>query len=146
MIVAELFTQGPRVSAMSISVLINWASNFAVGYVFPIMQVKTKRHATSRCNDRNPFFSYDHPRGKMNVVFMHHETRKYDFLVTYQEGEFFFYFQPSLINHIDLKKNIIAFSRKLAHNSIQYKSFTLYYTGKIYECCVHVTMPTETPF
>ena len=40
MIVAELFTQGPRVSAMSISVLINWASNFAVGYVFPIMQVK----------------------------------------------------------------------------------------------------------
>lgn len=39
MIVAELFTQGPRVSAMSISVLINWACNFAVGYVFPIMQV-----------------------------------------------------------------------------------------------------------
>lgn len=38
MIVAELFTQGPRVSAMSISVLINWACNFAVGYVFPIMQ------------------------------------------------------------------------------------------------------------
>ena len=87
MIVAELFTQGPRVSAMSISVLINWASNFAVGYVFPIMQVKTKRDATSRSNYRKPFFSYDNPRGKMNVVFMHHATRKNDFHVTYQEGE-----------------------------------------------------------
>ncbi|XP_048750699.2 glucose transporter type 1-like [Ostrea edulis] len=38
MIVAELFTQGPRVSAMSIAVLVNWVFNFAVGYFFPIMQ------------------------------------------------------------------------------------------------------------
>ncbi|XP_052084158.1 glucose transporter type 1-like isoform X2 [Mytilus californianus] len=38
MIVAELFSQGPRPAAMSISVLINWISNFAVGYLYPILQ------------------------------------------------------------------------------------------------------------
>lgn len=38
MIVAELFSQGPRPAAMSISVLINWISNFVVGYVYPILQ------------------------------------------------------------------------------------------------------------
>ncbi|KAH9509590.1 Solute carrier 2, facilitated glucose transporter member 1 [Bulinus truncatus] len=35
LIVAELFSQGPRSAAMSISVLINWMSNFLVGYSFP---------------------------------------------------------------------------------------------------------------
>lgn len=38
MIVAELFSQGPRPAAMSISVLINWIFNFLVGYVYPFMQ------------------------------------------------------------------------------------------------------------
>nr|ANV20786.1 solute carrier family 2 facilitated glucose transporter member 1 protein [Pteria penguin] len=38
LIVAELFSQGPRPAAMGISVLINWISNFAVGYAFPSMQ------------------------------------------------------------------------------------------------------------
>lgn len=39
LIVAELFSQGPRPAAMSVSVFVNWVSNFAVGYAFPYMQV-----------------------------------------------------------------------------------------------------------
>lgn len=39
MIVAELFSQGPRPAAMSISVLINWIFNFVVGYLYPFLQV-----------------------------------------------------------------------------------------------------------
>ncbi|KAK3577353.1 hypothetical protein CHS0354_008451 [Potamilus streckersoni] len=38
LIVAELFSQGPRPAALSVSVLVNWMSNFAVGYAFPYMQ------------------------------------------------------------------------------------------------------------
>ncbi|XP_071139438.1 solute carrier family 2, facilitated glucose transporter member 1-like isoform X1 [Mytilus edulis] len=38
MIVAELFSQGPRPAAMSISVLINWIFNFVVGYLYPFLQ------------------------------------------------------------------------------------------------------------
>ncbi|XP_045193213.2 solute carrier family 2, facilitated glucose transporter member 1-like [Mercenaria mercenaria] len=38
LIVSELFAQGPRPAAMSVSVVINWVSNFAVGYCFPYMQ------------------------------------------------------------------------------------------------------------
>lgn len=38
LIVAELFSQGPRPAAMSISVVINWIANFSVGYAFPSMQ------------------------------------------------------------------------------------------------------------
>ena len=45
LIVAELFSQGPRPAAMSVSVLINWVSNFAVGYAFPSMQVCTHKYA-----------------------------------------------------------------------------------------------------
>ncbi|XP_050412311.2 solute carrier family 2, facilitated glucose transporter member 1-like isoform X1 [Patella vulgata] len=37
-IVAELFTQGPRTAAVSVAVLVNWLSNFVVGFVFPILQ------------------------------------------------------------------------------------------------------------
>ncbi|XP_065205177.1 glucose transporter type 1 isoform X3 [Planococcus citri] len=37
MITAELFSQGPRPAAMSISVLVNWTSNFIVGIGFPTM-------------------------------------------------------------------------------------------------------------
>lgn len=39
MITAELFAQGPRPAAMSIAVLVNWSTNFAVGLSFPLMQV-----------------------------------------------------------------------------------------------------------
>lgn len=39
MITAELFSQGPRPAAMSITVTINWFANFVVGLVFPQMQV-----------------------------------------------------------------------------------------------------------
>ncbi|GFS29716.1 glucose transporter type 1, partial [Nephila pilipes] len=39
MITAELFSQGPRPAAMSITVTVNWFANFVVGLVFPIMQV-----------------------------------------------------------------------------------------------------------
>lgn len=39
MITAELFTQGTRPAAMSVSVLFNWFSNFCVGLAFPIMKV-----------------------------------------------------------------------------------------------------------
>uniref|UniRef100_A0A0B6ZGY3 Major facilitator superfamily (MFS) profile domain-containing protein n=1 Tax=Arion vulgaris TaxID=1028688 RepID=A0A0B6ZGY3_9EUPU len=38
LIVAELFSQGPRPAAMSVSVLVNWISNFIVGYTFPHLQ------------------------------------------------------------------------------------------------------------
>lgn len=39
MIVAELFTQGPRPAAVSIGVLINWLANFVVGQTFLPLQV-----------------------------------------------------------------------------------------------------------
>ncbi|XP_023234296.1 glucose transporter type 1-like [Centruroides sculpturatus] len=38
MITAELFSQGPRPAAMSITALCNWFANFIVGLVFPQMQ------------------------------------------------------------------------------------------------------------
>ncbi|XP_046555295.1 solute carrier family 2, facilitated glucose transporter member 1-like [Haliotis rubra] len=38
LIVAELFSQGSRSSAISVSVLVNWVANFCVGYGFPHMQ------------------------------------------------------------------------------------------------------------
>ncbi|XP_013774358.2 glucose transporter type 1-like [Limulus polyphemus] len=37
MITAELFSQGPRPAAISITVLVNWFANFVVGLVFPMM-------------------------------------------------------------------------------------------------------------
>lgn len=39
MITAELFSQGPRPSAMAIAVLVNWSANFVVGIGFPSLQV-----------------------------------------------------------------------------------------------------------
>lgn len=39
MITAELFSQGPRPSAMAIAVLVNWMANFVVGIGFPSLQV-----------------------------------------------------------------------------------------------------------
>uniref|UniRef100_A0A1B0B0C7 Major facilitator superfamily (MFS) profile domain-containing protein n=1 Tax=Glossina palpalis gambiensis TaxID=67801 RepID=A0A1B0B0C7_9MUSC len=38
MITAELFSQGPRPSAMAIAVLVNWMANFVVGIGFPSMK------------------------------------------------------------------------------------------------------------
>ncbi|KAL4216553.1 Solute carrier 2 [Mactra antiquata] len=38
LIVSELFSQGPRPAAMSVSVVVNWLANFTVGYCFPYMQ------------------------------------------------------------------------------------------------------------
>ncbi|ESO81904.1 hypothetical protein LOTGIDRAFT_198401 [Lottia gigantea] len=38
LIVAELFSQGPRSAAISVSVLVNWVANFGVGYAFPHMK------------------------------------------------------------------------------------------------------------
>jgi SP family facilitated glucose transporter-like MFS transporter 1 len=35
MIVAELFSQGPRPAAISLAVLVNWSANVAVGQGFP---------------------------------------------------------------------------------------------------------------
>ena len=35
LIVAELFSQGPRPSAVSLAVLVNWSANCAVGQGFP---------------------------------------------------------------------------------------------------------------
>lgn len=40
MITAELFSQGPRPSAMAIAVLVNWMANFVVGIGFPSMKVR----------------------------------------------------------------------------------------------------------
>ncbi|PVD35462.1 hypothetical protein C0Q70_02425 [Pomacea canaliculata] len=36
--VAELFAQGPRTAAVSISVLVNWFANFIVGVIFPELE------------------------------------------------------------------------------------------------------------
>ncbi|XP_050683037.1 glucose transporter type 1 isoform X3 [Leptidea sinapis] len=38
LITAELFSQGPRPSAMAIAVLVNWMANFVVGIGFPTMK------------------------------------------------------------------------------------------------------------
>ncbi|XP_038047453.1 solute carrier family 2, facilitated glucose transporter member 3-like [Patiria miniata] len=38
LIVAELFSQGPRPAAISIAFCVNWTANFAVGLLFPILQ------------------------------------------------------------------------------------------------------------
>lgn len=38
MITAELFSQGPRPAAISITVLVNWSANFIVGLAFPSMK------------------------------------------------------------------------------------------------------------
>ncbi|XP_055324204.1 glucose transporter type 1-like isoform X2 [Sitodiplosis mosellana] len=38
LITAELFSQGPRPSAMAIAVLVNWMANFVVGIGFPSLQ------------------------------------------------------------------------------------------------------------
>ncbi|XP_062590446.1 membrane transporter D1-like [Saccostrea cucullata] len=35
--VAEIFSQGPRSAAVSVSTMVNWFSNFTVGLVFPIL-------------------------------------------------------------------------------------------------------------
>ena len=43
MITAELFTQGSRPAAMSVSVLVNWFTNFVVGLTFPLMKVSISR-------------------------------------------------------------------------------------------------------
>lgn len=40
MITAELFSQGPRPSAMAIAVLVNWMANFVVGIGFPSLKVR----------------------------------------------------------------------------------------------------------
>ncbi|XP_064596076.1 glucose transporter type 1-like isoform X2 [Liolophura sinensis] len=39
LIVAELFSQGPRTAAISVSVLVNWVANFAVGFLYQYMQL-----------------------------------------------------------------------------------------------------------
>ncbi|XP_076452009.1 solute carrier family 2, facilitated glucose transporter member 3-like [Babylonia areolata] len=43
--VAELFAQGPRSAAVSVSVLINWLSNFTVGLVFPVLQESIQEYS-----------------------------------------------------------------------------------------------------
>lgn len=40
MITAELFSQGPRPTAMALAVLVNWSANFVVGIGFPTLQVR----------------------------------------------------------------------------------------------------------
>lgn len=35
--VAEIFSQGPRSAAVSVSTMVNWFSNFTVGLVFPLL-------------------------------------------------------------------------------------------------------------
>lgn len=45
MITAELFSQGPRPSAMAIAVLVNWMANFVVGIGFPSLKVSSLSRA-----------------------------------------------------------------------------------------------------
>nr|NP_001097469.2 glucose transporter 1, isoform L [Drosophila melanogaster]ABW08434.2 glucose transporter 1, isoform L [Drosophila melanogaster] len=44
MITAELFSQGPRPSAMAIAVLVNWMANFVVGIGFPSMKTALENY------------------------------------------------------------------------------------------------------
>uniref|UniRef100_A0A0A1WYC1 Glucose transporter type 1 n=1 Tax=Zeugodacus cucurbitae TaxID=28588 RepID=A0A0A1WYC1_ZEUCU len=44
MITAELFSQGPRPSAMAIAVLVNWMANFVVGIGFPSMKAELENY------------------------------------------------------------------------------------------------------
>ncbi|XP_024219343.1 glucose transporter type 1 isoform X12 [Halyomorpha halys] len=44
LITAELFSQGPRPTAMSIAVLVNWLANFLVGIGFPTMQASLENY------------------------------------------------------------------------------------------------------
>lgn len=53
MITAELFSQGPRPSAMAIAVLVNWMANFVVGIGFPTLQVRIKKISIRNCRVRN---------------------------------------------------------------------------------------------
>lgn len=46
MITAELFSQGPRPTAMAIAVLVNWMANFVVGIGFPSLKVRFFFHRT----------------------------------------------------------------------------------------------------
>uniref|UniRef100_A0A182QLR3 Major facilitator superfamily (MFS) profile domain-containing protein n=1 Tax=Anopheles farauti TaxID=69004 RepID=A0A182QLR3_9DIPT len=46
MITAELFSQGPRPSAMAIAVLVNWMANFVVGIGFPSLKVPETKNKT----------------------------------------------------------------------------------------------------
>uniref|UniRef100_A0A182JGI3 Major facilitator superfamily (MFS) profile domain-containing protein n=1 Tax=Anopheles atroparvus TaxID=41427 RepID=A0A182JGI3_ANOAO len=57
MITAELFSQGPRPSAMAIAVLVNWMANFVVGIGFPSLKllfhpIRTPLHRTGTCSSR----------------------------------------------------------------------------------------------
>uniref|UniRef100_A0A1B0CCC6 Putative glucose transporter type 1 isoform x11 n=1 Tax=Lutzomyia longipalpis TaxID=7200 RepID=A0A1B0CCC6_LUTLO len=44
MITAELFSQGPRPSAMAIAVLVNWMANFVVGIGFPSLKTALENY------------------------------------------------------------------------------------------------------
>ncbi|KAL1130603.1 hypothetical protein AAG570_011849 [Ranatra chinensis] len=44
MITAELFSQGPRPTAMSIAVLVNWLANFLVGIGFPTLKATLENY------------------------------------------------------------------------------------------------------
>ena len=46
MIVAELFSQGPRAAAVNIGVLVNWFANGVIGLTFPFLEVSS--HSVSR--------------------------------------------------------------------------------------------------
>lgn len=48
MITAELFSQGPRPTAMAIAVLVNWLANFVVGIGFPSLKVSRKEFLICR--------------------------------------------------------------------------------------------------
>nr|XP_022335856.1 uncharacterized protein LOC111132344 [Crassostrea virginica] len=43
--VAEIFSQGPRSAAVSVSTMVNWFSNFTVGLVFPILELLIKQYS-----------------------------------------------------------------------------------------------------
>lgn len=59
LITAELFTQGTRPAAMSVSVFANWFSNFAVGLTFPLMKVSIVIYQTRLTNPSKSVRKYD---------------------------------------------------------------------------------------
>uniref|UniRef100_A0A182M5E5 Major facilitator superfamily (MFS) profile domain-containing protein n=1 Tax=Anopheles culicifacies TaxID=139723 RepID=A0A182M5E5_9DIPT len=59
MITAELFSQGPRPSAMAIAVLVNWMANFVVGIGFPSLKVgKLTAFRAAHCITLGAIFLY----------------------------------------------------------------------------------------
>lgn len=100
MITAELFTQGTRPVAMSVSVFANWFSNFGVGLTFPLMKVSflfllIKSTTIQSMTNRAIFFQSPASFAKLSLSTIHRFPR-YILGFPVQKGRFI---QPSNIDY-----------------------------------------------